>query len=70
MATDPLRYAMAATKGEVAGVAIQASVGFMYLAKALRNIRDGADLEEEIRKIDEVSDQLDELFNALTGWKA
>jgi len=70
MATDPKLRAQPATRGDIAGVAIQTAAGFAAIIVALHAIRDGDKdaLDGALDSVKKYYDRLDGLYNELVGW--
>jgi len=70
MAFDDKRMALKATQGQVADIAIDASLGLLATAHALRQIatKTGIDISGPLQDINEMAESLDRRFDALTGW--
>lgn len=66
---DNQRYYLPATRADVGTVAIQGAVALSAVAAALKCIRAGKPIsDEDIKKIDDVAQVFEELFDALSGW--
>jgi len=63
-------YRAAATKGEVARLAIKTRMMALSIRSALRALEDGetGSLRASIKQMEEMDSELDKLFNDLTGW--
>lgn len=62
---DSKKFASPATKGEVAGVAIEAAIALRKINEALLALRDGADLLPHIEAIRESATDFRQQFNNL-----
>jgi len=67
---DEKKFNAIATRGDVAGVALQTSMVAGTLVQCLLKIQgsSGADLEKELSIIKTASERLDAIFDDLTGW--
>lgn len=65
---DDSKYYASATKGDVAGVALKVSMVAMHTAAALAKARLGEDISEHVTKLKALSDELDAMFDQLTGY--
>lgn len=65
---DELYYSPA-TKGDVAGVAIQTAVALGETVLALQALKSGTDPDVHINKLIETTRELDKIFDALSGWR-
>jgi hypothetical protein len=68
MPIDLESFRAPATKGDVAGVAIQTVVALWAIIQALEEIKKGKDISAHIESITACTQGLDEMFNKLTGW--
>jgi hypothetical protein len=70
MSFDEKKMAATATNRDVAAVAINFGLALSNIAFALEAARDGngARLNEEVKKLRAIADDMDELFNRLTGY--
>jgi hypothetical protein len=69
MPMDSKKYWAAATRGEVAGVALRASSGLMNMKWALEKLAKGEiDITNELEQIDRNVRDLDVMFDELTGY--
>ena len=70
MPIDEKKFNAIATRGDVAGVALQTSMVAGTLVQCLLKIQgsSGADLEKELSIIKTASERLDAIFDDLTGW--
>jgi len=70
MPIDDGTYALPATRGDVAGVAIHCSAAFMAITRALDEIAKGEKpTDEQIAIVRKAATVLDEHFDRLSGWK-
>lgn len=62
--------ALPATQGQVAGIAIQATVALRHLVVALTKLRSdpSASIASEIDVISDTADRLSRIFDDLAGW--
>lgn len=58
-----------ATRQDVAGVAIQASLAIDHILDALEAIKAGNDPAPSIKEVKKLSKDLTEAFDKLTGWR-
>lgn len=68
MAFDDKKFNSTAINGEVAGIAIYASIALHQVRAALMAMKLGEDPAIYLKGIEEVADKLDAKFNELTGW--
>jgi hypothetical protein len=69
MAIDSEKFLRPAIRGDVTGVAINASRALDSVADALQALKDGNDPASHIAKIKEASRALEAIFDELAGWK-
>jgi hypothetical protein len=70
MAIDSEKSKLAAQRGDVAGLAINGTIAFYAIAKALTALsaKSAVDLSEEIDAIREVAKLFSDRFDNLVGW--
>lgn len=68
MPIDDQKFASAATRGDIAGVALQASIALGSIKGALERLKAGGDIEDQLRTIDASIEGLDASFSELTGF--
>lgn len=69
MPIDYKIYNMPATKGDVAGVAIQTSLAIARIHEVLVLLKESKSIDPDlINKIQENSSELERRFNILAGW--
>ena len=68
MAIDSKSFNAAATKGDVAGVAIECVLALYSVLDALEALRSGGDLAKPTEDIRASISRFDQVFIKLTGW--
>lgn len=58
----------AATRGDVAGVALKAAVAIAMINNALFKLSNNLDIKDNMKEIGEKADELNKLFDELAGW--
>lgn len=70
MPIDSGKYGAVATRGEIAGIAVQVSTALQHVRNALANLKAGAEIEPELQELDDNLRALDQAFDQLTGYTA
>ena len=68
MPFDTSRWNMPAKQGDVAGIALYAATGLLAMRDALKSIRNGDDPDLQLKKIDEVYEELNKIFADMSGY--
>lgn len=58
-----------AVKGDVAGPVIKTAIAVNALVTALEKMQKGDDISQELNDLREKSNELNKIFDQLTGWK-
>jgi hypothetical protein len=68
MPVDIKTFSAQATRGDVAGVAIDCVIAFRAVVWALENLKAGRDISAQVEQVNESIDSLDKAFERLSGW--
>lgn len=69
MPFDTSRWNRPANQGDVAGIALYAATGLLAMRAALQSIRKGDDPDRHLKKIDEVYEALNKVFEEMSGYQ-